>query len=213
MRLYSYPKSTTSYRVRAALNLKGIDYDITQVDLIEGVQQSEDFRTMNPAKAVPVLMLDDGTTLTQSMAILDYLDTTYPNAPMLPADPVPRAQMMSLAMIVATDIHPVNNLRVIGQLKQRFAATSEQTQAWMQHWMVEGFTAVEALLPDDSDFAFSGRPMLADICITAQVYNAHRWRVDLTPFPKIARIERACLAVPEIAAAHPDYMQNTKDNV
>jgi maleylacetoacetate isomerase/maleylpyruvate isomerase len=195
------------------LNLKGIEYDIVHVDLIEGAQRSEDFWAMNPAKSVPVLMLDDGTTLTQSMAILDYLDAAYPDVPMLPVDPVQRAQMMSLAMIVATDIHPVNNLRVMRQLKQRFAATSEQSQAWMQHWMTEGFITVETLLPEDRDFASSDTPMLADICITAQVYNAHRWGVDLTPFPKIARIERACLAVPEIAAAHPDNTQHAKEDV
>jgi maleylacetoacetate isomerase/maleylpyruvate isomerase len=212
MKLYSYPKSTTSYRVRAALNLKGVAYDIVQVDLRDGVQRSDDFQAINPAKGIPVLVLDNGTILTQSMVILDYLDAAYPDVPMLPADPMRRVRMLSLAMIIATDIHPVNNLRVVGQLKQRFGASSEQCQEWMQHWMSEGFAAVEALLPDESDFAFSDKPMLVDICITAQVYNAHRWGVDLTPFPKIARIERACLAVPEIAAAHPDYLQNPKDD-
>lgn len=211
MKLYSYPKSTTSYRVRAVLNLKGIEHEIVHVDLLEGDQLKDEFRLLNPSKGVPAIVLDDGTVMTQSLAIIEYLDTIHPLVPMLPSDPLMRSRMASLALIVATDIHPVNNLRVMGQLKSRFDASAEQCQAWMQHWMIEGFTAIEKQLPMDSDFAISDTPMLADICITAQVYNAHRWGVDLTPFTKITRVERACLAVPEIAAAHPDYNSNAKD--
>ena len=145
MKLYSYPKSTTSYRVRAVLNLKGIEHEIVHVDLLEGDQLKDEFRLLNPSKGVPALVLDDGTVMTQSLAIIEYLDTIHPSVPMLPSDPLMRSRMASLALIVATDIHPVNNLRVVGQLKSRFNASAEQCHAWMQHWIIEGFTAIETL--------------------------------------------------------------------
>jgi len=204
MKLYSYWRSTTSYRVRIALNLKGLAYEVTSVDLVAGDQRAADYVDLNPGKGVPTLVLDDGTVLTQSMAILEYLDATEPAPRLIPTDPLERAKVMAVAHSVALDIHPVNNLRLIGQLKSRFGATPEDARDWMDHWMVEGFTAVEALLPDSESFAFGSAPNIADICITAQVYNAHRWGVDLEPFPKITRIEAACLNLPAFADAHPD---------
>ena len=128
----------------------------------------------------------------------------YPEPNLIPADPFERARVMAVAQSVATDIHPVNNLRVINQLKERFGASPEHTRSWMQHWMTEGFSAIEAQLSGDTDFAFGGAPNIADLCITAQVYNAHRWEVSLEQFPSIARIETNCLQIPAIAAAHPD---------
>ncbi|MDF1726761.1 MAG: maleylacetoacetate isomerase [Sulfitobacter sp.] len=204
MKLYSYWRSTTSYRVRAVLNLKGVSYDTIPVNLVEGAQREADYTALNPGAGVPTLVLEDGTVLTQSLAIIDYLDATYREPPMLPDDAVRRSQVLAAALTVATDVHPVNNLRVIAQLRGRFGASPDQTQDWMVHWMTEGFAALERMLPDKAGFAFGDAPDLADICITSQCYNAHRWGVDLNRYPKVARIEAACLAVPQIADAHPD---------
>lgn len=210
--LYGYWRSTTSYRVRAALNLKGVSYEMRSVDLVAGDQRSDDYAAINPGKGVPSLVLEDGTVLTQSMAILEYIDATWPSPRLIPSDPLERARVMAAAHVVALDIHPVNNLRVIGQLKARFGASGEDAQAWMQHWMREGFTALEAMLEDGPEFAFGDSPGLADLCIVAQVYNAHRWGLSLESFPRVARIEAACLGVPEIAAAHPDQQEDAKGN-
>lgn len=204
MKLYCYWRSTTSYRVRAALNLKGVSYETVPVDLLTGAQREPEYLGLNPGKGVPTLVLDDGTVLTQSMAILDYLDAAYPEPRLLPKDAKARAKVLAAAHTVALDIHPVNNLRVIGQIKARFAADPEACGEWMRYWMVEGFTALEAQLRADTPFAFGDTPDLSDICILAQVYNARRWTLDLTPFPKIERVENACLAVPAFAAAHPN---------
>ncbi|MFT4707952.1 MAG: maleylacetoacetate isomerase [bacterium] len=204
MKLYSYWRSTTSYRVRAALNLKRLAYDTVSVDLVAGDQRASDYAAINPGKGVPTLVLDDGTVLTQSMAIVEYLDSVHPAPRLIPENPLERARVTAAAHTVALDIHPVNNLRLIGQLKSKFDATPEQAIDWMRHWMHEGFSAVEALLPDSDAFAFGDAPNIADICITAQVYNARRWGVDLDDFPNIARIEQLCLNTSAIADAHPD---------
>lgn len=213
MKLYSYWRSTTSYRVRAALNLKRVAYETVPVDLTAGEQTAADYLALNPAASVPTLELDDGTVLVQSMAILDYIDATWPKPRLIPNDPLDRARVNAIACTVATDIHPVNNLRVIKQLEKRFDASADQCQDWMIHWMTEGFAATEALLNDRSDFSIGAAPNIADLCITAQVYNAHRWGVDMAPFPKIRRIEQNCVAIPEIAAAHPDQQPHTKDDI
>ena len=204
MKLYSYWRSTTSYRLRAALNLKGMAYETVPVDLVKGDQRAPDYLALNPIGGVPSLVLDDGTVLTQSMAIIDYLDQVQPDPALLSADPVQRARQVAAALVVATDIHPVNNLKVIGQLKVRFGASAEDAQAWMSHWMAEGFAALEPQLGTESTFAFGDTPGLADICLIAQVYNARRWGLALDDYPRIRRIEAAGLAHPAIAAAHPD---------
>jgi maleylacetoacetate isomerase/maleylpyruvate isomerase len=204
MKLYSYWRSTTSYRVRAVLNLKGVAYTQESVDLVAGAQLTADYRGLNPGTGVPTLVLDDGTVLTQSLAIIDYLDATYRQPAMLPGEAIERAPVLAAALTVATDIHPVNNLRVLAQLRTRYGAAPEQTRDWMLHWMAEGFAALEAQLPEREGFAFTDAPGLADVCITAQCYNAHRWGLDLARYPKAARIEAACLAIPAFAAAHPD---------
>lgn len=204
MKFYSYWRSTTSYRVRVALNFKAMAYETVPVDLMAGDQRSRDYVEMNPGKVVPTLLLNDGTVLTQSMAILEYLDAIEPLPRLIPTDPLERAKVMAVAHSVALDIHPMNNLRVVDQLKSRFGATPEDARDWMDHWMVAGFTAVEALLPNTASFAFGDAPNIADIYITAQVYSARRWGVDLGRFPKIARVEAACLRLPAVATAHPD---------
>ncbi|MEO9517188.1 MAG: maleylacetoacetate isomerase [Paracoccaceae bacterium] len=210
MKLYSYWRSTTSYRVRAALNLKGIAYETVSVDLVAGDQRGSEYVALNAGKGVPTLILDDGTVLTQSMAILEYIDATWPDPHLIPNDPLMRAQVMAVAQTVAMDIHPVNNLRLMGELKSRFGARPEQAKDWMCHWMAEGFGALEAMLPDRDAFAFGDAPNIADICITAQVYNARRWGVDLIDFPNIARIEHLCLNQSAFADAHPDNQPDAK---
>lgn len=204
MTLYSYWRSTTSYRVRAALHLKNIPFDTKPVDLMAGDQHDPAYAALNPGHCVPTLVLDDGTVLTQSLAILDYLDHAYPNRPLLPKDPAARARVLAAAHALAVDVHPVNNLRVALHLRDVYDLPPAQVEAWMRHWMVAGLMTYEAQSSAGATYTFGSSPDLADLCLVAQLYNAHRWGVDLTPFPKVQRIEAACLAHPDIAAAHPD---------
>ena len=211
MKLYGYWRSTTSYRVRAALNLKGIPYETVPVDLVAGAQTAPDYLALNPSAEVPTLVLEDGTALTQSMAIVDYIDATWPEPRLIPDDPLERARVLAVAHGVAMDIHPVNNLRVVQALGARFGATPEQKMAWMQHWMTQGFTAIEAHLSNDTPFAFGDVPNLADLCIVSQMYNAQRWGVPLSAFPKLNKITANSLANPAILAAHPDNQPDAKE--
>ena len=204
MTLYSYWRSTTSYRVRAALNLKGVSYNTRPVDLLAGDQHDPHYAALNPSHGVPVLELDDGTVLTQSLAILDYLDAIHPTPPLLPAEPLARARVMAAAHVLAVDVHPINNLRVVRHLRDVFDIAQDQIQDWMQRWMTEGLTAIETMIGPKTDFCFGATPDLADICLTAQVYNARRWGIDLSFCPKVQRVDAACQRVDAIAAAHPD---------
>ena len=203
MKLYSYWRSTTSYRVRAALHLKGVAFETVPVNLLDAEQRAPEYVAMNPGAGVPTLVLDDGTVLTQSLAILEYLDAVYPDPPLLPADPVQRAKVQAAAQTMALDVHPVNNLRVVRQLKSAFDAPDDAVRAWMLHWMAEGCAAMERLI-DPAPFCFGDTPGLADLCLVAQLYNAKRWGLDMSPFPKLSAVDAACLAHPAIAAAHPD---------
>ncbi len=202
MKLYSYWRSTTSYRVRIALTLKGVVFDTVPVDLVAGDQRTEAYLGVNPIAGVPSLMLDDGTVLTQSMAILEWIEQAYPTPALIPADPVQAAQVRAAALIMATDVHPVNNLKVVQQLKA-MGHSQDEGIAWMQDWMTRGLTAFDAVIPG-GDFSFGSAPSLADICLVAQLYNAHRWGVDLTPYPRLTEIEARCLALPAFDAARPE---------
>ncbi|MBL4598503.1 MAG: maleylacetoacetate isomerase [Rhizobiaceae bacterium] len=206
MILYSYWRSTAAYRVRAALNLKGIKFDTRPVDLVKdgGMQHHPDYIKINPSELVPSLELDDGTVLTQSLAIMDYLDTIKPEPALLPSDPIARARALGVAHSVAMDIHPVNNLRVGQYLGKTFGADADAKRDWMVHWMEVGFRSIEPLLTSDTKFAFSDTPGLADICITTQCYNANRWGVDMMPFPKILNIEKNCLSLQAFIDATPE---------
>ena len=203
MRLYSYWRSTTSYRVRIALHLKGIDHEVVPVNLAKGEQHSPGFAALNPARGVPVLVLEDGTTLTQSLAIIDYLEGIQPKPALLPYRQPERALVMAAAHVVALDIHPVNNLRVVQRLKT-MGHGPEETAGWMRHWMNEGLSAFQAMIGTDTPFAFGDAPGLADICLVAQLYNAHRWGLDLTPFARLTEIEGNCLALEAFARARPE---------
>ncbi|MDO6731781.1 maleylacetoacetate isomerase [Marinovum sp. 2_MG-2023] len=203
MKLYSYWRSTTSLRVRAAMNLKSLDYDIVPVDLVAGDQRHESYQTLNPGKGVPTLVLDDGTVLTQSMAILDYLETRYPEPALLPVDPIARAKVRAAADQIALDIHPVNNLKVVSHLKS-LGHSQDDAVAWMNHWMTEGFTAFQHLIRPDTAFCFGDSPGLADLCLVGQLYNARRWQCDLAPFGRLTDIDARCQQIDAIASAMPE---------
>lgn len=203
MVLYSYWRSTTSLRVRAALNLKGLSYEIRAVNLLEGVQHDPDYAALNPVEGVPTLVLRDGTVLTQSLAILDWLEEVYPTPALLPVSPVARAQVRAAAHVIALEIHPVNNLRVVQHLKA-LGHSQDDCVGWMRHWTAQGFDAYQALIPDSGPFSFGGALTLADLCLVAQMVNARRWGLDMTRFARLVAIDEAACAVPEIAAALPE---------
>ncbi|MFK7892552.1 MAG: maleylacetoacetate isomerase [Granulosicoccus sp.] len=203
MKLYSYWRSTTSYRVRAALNYKGLEYETQSIDLVAGEQSTEDYIALNPGGGVPTLMTHDGATLTQSMAILEWLEETHPYPALLPNDTKERAKVRAAALTIATDIHPVNNLRVVAELKKN-GFNQEGCVAWMNHWMSQGLTAFQSMIYANTQFSFGSSPGLADICLVPQLYNARRWGCELSPFARLIEIETHCLALPAFDSARPD---------
>lgn len=205
--LYSYFRSSAAYRVRMALNIKGLDYQTVAVDLREGQQKKPSFLQLNPQGLVPVLQ-DQGQRLSQSLAICEYLDEAYPHTPrLLPADPILRCHLRTQAMLIACDIHPLNNLRVLQYLEQNWQIATEQQTKWIQHWITQGFQALEAHLPNQS--TDQNDITLADLCLVAQVYNARRYHVDLSPYPNIVHIDAQLNQHPAIAAAHPQSQTDT----
>jgi len=206
VKLYSYWRSTAAYRVRIALNLKGLSYETVPVHLLEdgGQQHTPEYTALNPSHLIPTLVLEDGMPLTQSLAIIDYLEALWASPPLLPADPVERAQVQAAAHVMAVDIHPINNLRVVQHLEARFGATRDDSIEWMRHWSAIGFDALQRLLRPDTPFAFGATPTLADICLVAQYYNARRWGLDLGPYARLSEIEQNCLALDAFAAAAPE---------
>jgi maleylacetoacetate isomerase len=208
--LYDYWRSSACYRVRIALNLKGQRYVQKPVHLVRdgGEQHSAEHRARNPQEAVPVLV-DRGRTITQSLAIIEYLEETRGgDAPrLLPADPAARARVRALALAVACDVHPLNNLRVMQQLERAFGAAQADRERWMRHWIDEGFRALETMLassPDTGAYCHGDAPTLADACLIPQVYNANRFGVSLEAYPTIRRINERCLAHPAFDAARPE---------
>ena len=206
MKLYGYFRSSAAYRVRIALNLKGVDAEQASVHLRKGEQKQPPFAAINPQKFVPVLV-DGEVSLTQSLAIIEYLEETHPQPPLLPADPAGRARVRALALAVACDIHPLNNLRVLNYLKAPLGHDEETRNAWYRHWVAEGFAALEAMLAGDpatGRFCHADTPTLADVCLVPQVANAERFDCDLAPYPTVRRIAEAARALPAFAAAAPE---------
>ncbi len=210
MKLYSYWRSTTSLRVRAALNLKGVDYTIVPVNLVQGEQNQSAYAAVNPGQGVPSLELDDGRIITQSVALLDYIEETWPEPALLPADPVTRAQVRAAAAQIALDIHPVNNLKVLGYLKATLGHDQAEAVTWMNHWMAEGFTAFQKLLPGDTPYCFGETIGLADLCLVGQMVNARRWGCDLTQFARLVDIDALCRKNTAIAQAMPDMQPDAQ---
>jgi maleylacetoacetate isomerase len=205
--LYDYFRSSACYRVRIALNLKGIVYETVRVNLLESAQTQDAYRARNPQGLVPLLEID-GHSLTQSLAICDYLDATHPEPPLVPADASDRAHVLALALAVACDIHPLNNLRVLKYLSGPLQQPQEARDAWYRHWVAEGLTALDALAaPRAGRFLLGDGPGLADICLVPQMYNARRLAVPLDPYPTLVRADAAAQAHPAFAAAHPDAIE------
>jgi maleylacetoacetate isomerase len=205
MKLYDYFRSSAAYRVRIALNLKGLAYERHEVHLVRGggEQLTPAYRAINPQARVPALELDDGTILTQSSAILEWVEETHPEPPLLPADPTLRARVRAIAAIAACDIHPVNNLAVLKYLRGQLGHDQETVNSWYRHWIEEGFRAIETLVEGRS-FCFGDRPSLADVALVPQVYNARRFDVPLDQFPKIVNIDAACAALKAFVDAGPE---------
>ncbi len=204
MKLYNFFNSSTSYRVRIALALKGIDYAYEGVNIRIGEQGAEDYLKLNPAKGVP-LWVDGDFVLNQSLAIIDYLDQQHPEPPLLPQDAQLQAQIRAFAYGIACDVHPINNLRVLKYLTDTLQVSPEQKNAWYQHWVAEGLQAAERTLSrrPQSPYCFGEEPTLADICLIPQLANAERFGCDLSPYPNLLRVYRHCLAHPAFIAAEP----------
>lgn len=206
MKLYGYFRSSASYRVRIALNLKGLDYQHEGVHLLKngGEQLSASYKQINPDALVPAFE-DQGQILTQSLAILEYLDEVYPEPPLLPATALDRAYVRSLALAIACEIHPVNNLRILKYLTGELQLSDEQKNAWYKHWVETGLLALEQKLNSHptADFCFGDRPGLADCCLVPQIFNAQRFNCDLTALPTIMRIYQNCMELPAFIAASP----------
>jgi len=202
--LYDYFRSSASFRVRIALNLKQVDYQLKEVHLVNngGEQHGDDYKALNPQSLVPTLV-DGDFKLSQSMAILDYLDVRYPQPSLLPGDLRQQAKIRSLANIIACDIHPVNNLRVLQYLKGVLKISDEEKQAWYEHWILLSFAAIEQQVDPDGPYCFADQLSLADVCLIPQIYNAHRFHCDMAAFPKIEKIYQACMQLDAFAKADP----------
>lgn len=210
MKLHGYFRSSASYRVRIALNLKGLGYDQASIHLRRGIQFSPEFRKLNPAQLVPVL--EDGpNVLRQSLAIMEYLEETHPNPPLLPRDPVGRARVRALAQDIACDIHPIDNTRVMAYLEKNLGLDQQKRDVWYGHWIALGFRAIEASLSASKQtgkFCHGDTPSMADICLVPQIANGARVKLDMSPYPTINRIHAECQRHPAFIKALP---QNQPD--
>jgi maleylpyruvate isomerase len=207
MKLYTYFRSSAAYRVRIALNLKGLQYDAIPVHLLRGggEQLQEQYRAINPSGLVPAFQ-DDYITLTQSMAILEYLEDAHPQPPIMPKDATERARVRELAQIIACDIHPVNNLRVLRYLVHELGVSEEKKAEWYRHWLVGGLEVLEKHLardPSAGPLCHGHKPTIADCFLVPQVFNAQRHGIDVSVYPNISRINALCVQIPAFVAAHP----------
>lgn len=205
MILYGYFRSSSSYRCRIAFNLKGVAVQAEAVNLRDGDQKARAFKALNPQGMVPALDTGDAV-LTQSLAIIEWLDETHPAPPLLPPDAIGRAHVRAFAQIIACEIHPLHNLRVLNHIKQHYGTDQAGADEWCRHWIAEGLTACEAVAVAQTHggaFTFGDAPGLADICLVPQIFAAGRFGLDLTPFPRLRDIAAACAALPAFADAHP----------
>ncbi len=205
--LYDYYRSSAAYRVRIALNLKGVDYESRQVNLLDSEQRGDEYRALNPQGLVPMLEID-GRRLTQSLSIIMYLATRYPEPPLLPSAPADAAHVRAMALAIACDIHPLNNLRVLKYLKGELGHSQEDADRWYAHWITEGLPALEAMAKADAGrFLFGDQPTIADICLVPQLFNARRFNVPLDDYPTLLRADENANKLPAFAKAHPDKQE------
>ena len=205
--LHDYYRSSAAYRVRIALNLKGLDYESRPVNLATGAQKGADYRALNPQGLVPMLEID-GLKLTQSLSIIMYLASRFPEPPLLPTDPGEAAHVRGMALAIACDIHPLNNLRVLKYLKGELGQEQDSVDAWYRHWITEGLAPLEAMAaPRAGAFLFGDTPTIADICVVPQLYNARRFSVPLDAYPTLLRADASANALEAFAAAHPDRQE------
>ena len=205
MQLYSYFRSSAAYRVRIALNLKGIPYDTVPIHLQKegGINRKPEFRAINPHMRLPALRLDSGDVLIQSLAIIDYLDDIHPQPPLLPQDPIAKAKVRAIAQVIACDIHPLNNIGPLRYLKNVLGQDQSKIDAWYHHWVHDGFQAVEEMI-SPGPYTFGNEITLADICLVPQVYNARRLKTPLDKYPKIVAIDAACNKLAAFDKARPE---------
>ena len=213
--LYTYFRSSAAYRVRITLNLKQLEYESAFIHLMKdgGQQRSEEYQHINPQMLIPSLKLETDDVLHQSLAIIEYLDETYPQAPLLPGNALQRAHIRAFALSICCDIHPLNNLRVLGYLRDALTISENQRTTWYQHWITQGFTALEKKLqriPRNGPFCFGRTPTLADICLIPQVYNAIRFECDLNPYPLIQDINHHCLTLDAFKHAAPEMQADNE---
>lgn len=203
--LHDYWRSSAAYRVRIALALKGVEHGRVSVSLIDGEQRGDANLSVNPQGLVPTLVVD-GTAITQSLAILDWLDTTCPDPPLFPRDAVARAATWARALVIAADIHPIDNLRVLNRLGTQFGATQLARDDWYRHWLAEGFAALEAMA-GPGPWLGGGAPDLSDLCLVPQMYNARRFALPLDAYPRLVAADAVATAHPAFRAAHPDQVR------
>jgi maleylacetoacetate isomerase len=206
IRLYDFSRSSACYRVRIALNLKGLDYEAIDTSLIDGAHLKPDYVAKNPQGFVPMLEVGD-LRLTQSLAIIEWLDATYPEPRFIPSDPTERARIMALAYVIACDIHPINNLRILKYLKGELAQDQQAVDNWYRHWIGEGFAALEAMADPSKPFLSGDTPGIADICLIPQMANARRFDTPLDAYPHLVRIDADCCAIEAFRRAHPDAVK------
>lgn len=209
--LHSYWRSSAAYRVRIALAYKGIAWQTRSINLLQDEQRQADYRTLNPQGLVPMLQ-DDGTVVTQSLAILEYLEERHPTPPLLPDAPAARARVRAMALLIACDIHPLQNLRVTRYLKDQLGQSQAAVEEWIRHWIREGMQAIEAQLTGEHRFLCGDSVTLADVCLTPQLYSAARFGCDLSHCPKVLAIGERLSTLPSFAAAHPDRQPDAPQN-
>lgn len=212
MKLYDYFRSSAAFRVRIALQLKGLPYERVSKALLKQEHRAADYLALNPQGLIPALEVD-GTVISQSLAIIEYLDDLQPQPPLLPADPLARAQVRSMALAIACDIHPLNNLRVLNHLRQDLAQNDEDVNSWYRHWISAGFRGLELQAAKHSSarrHCFGDSVSLADICLVPQMYNARRFNTDLSPFPTLVAISTHLETMPAFDAARPEAQQDAR---
>ncbi len=206
MKLYTFFRGSSPFRLRIALNLKGLPYEAIPVHLGKGEHRKSEFGAINPQQLLPALVLDDGHVLNQSLAIIEYLDEVHPNPPLIPKEPKARARVRSLSLLVACEIHPLNNARTLAYLRKQMRQTEEQVNSWYRHWIADGLAKLEAQMSHTAGtgkFSHGDAPTMADCCLVPQIFNAQRFNCELAPYPTLMRVYAECMKLEAFDRAQP----------